>query len=157
MSERRKLSPEEDQRIMGISAMLTLPILLGGAFYVVIYLYAITDLIDINQAILYLFLLVAPISTGFCFAIYEVLFNQKIRGPLIFHLKRFLSRIVILSGFWLFILTVWGVLNLLLSAIISWRYILILSILIPSLALATLAAIPKTRQIIEKFTKGDSL
>jgi len=157
VSRTEKLSQEENQRIMGISAMLTLPILLGGAFYVVIYLHAITNLIDINQAIMYLFLLVAPISTGFCFAIYEVLFSRKIDKTILSHLKRFLSRMIIVSSYFFSVVIIWTVFNFLLSALISWRYILLLTLLASSLTLVILVAIPKTRQIIEKFTKEDNL
>jgi len=142
---------------MGISAMLTLPILLGGAFYVVIYLHAITGIIDINQAIMYLFLLVAPVSTGFCFAIYEVLFSRKIDKTFLFNLKRFLSRMIIVSSYFFSVVVFWTVFTFFLSAIISWKYILLLTLFASSLTLAILVAVPKTRQFIEKFTKGDNL
>jgi len=156
MSTTEKPGQEEEQRIMGISAMLTLPILLGGAFYVVIYLHAITDLIDINQAIMYLFFLVAPVSTGFCFAIYEVLFSRKIDKTFLFHLKRFLSRMIIVLSYFSCVVVLWTAFNFFLSALISWRYLLILSFFIPSVILAIFAAIPKTRRIVAKFTKVSS-
>jgi len=155
MSKAQKLSPEEDQRITGISAILTLPIMIGGAFYVVIYLHAITDLIDINQTIMYLFLLVAPVSTGFFLAVYEGLSSRKIDKTFLFHLKRFLSRTIIASGYFFCVVILWTVSNFFLSALISWRYILIMSFFVPSIILAIFAAIPKTRHLINRLTEGE--
>lgn len=150
MSERRKLSPEEDQRIVGISAMLTLPILLGGAFYVVIYLHAITDLLDISQTIVYLLLLVAPISMGFCFAICEVLYSQRMKSSFGFHFKRFLFRMLVIASYFTFIAGLWFVF----VPFISWRYSVLFSLILASFALAAVSRVPKIRNLLERFGRG---
>ena len=155
MSKARKLSPEEDQLLAGISAMLTLPILLGGILYVAIYLHSVTGLVDINQGITYTFLIVAPVSMGFYLAVYEVLYSRKIKKPLRFHIRRFMSRIVVVIGYFLGFGAVWSAFFFFLSALISLRYILLLTLLTSSSALGLLVALPKTRQMIEKFTKGE--
>jgi len=153
VSTREKPRQEEEQRIMGISAMLTLPVLLGGAIYV-IYLHA-TAAMDFNQGILYIFLLVIPTYLGLCFSIYEVLYSRKIKKPLRFHIKRFTSRTIVAIGYFLGFIALWSIFSFLLSTLISLRYILLLTLLTSSIALALLVALPKTRQMIEKFTKGE--
>jgi hypothetical protein len=153
MSGKQRTSREEDERLMGISAILFLPILIGGSVYLV-YLYA-TDVIDYYQGILYTFLLLVPIYLCLCFAIYEVLFNRRTKKPLLFHFKRFLSRIAIILGYLLCILALWSVLNLYLNQLISWKYILFIAFFTASLMLAILVAIPKTRQLIKKFSSGE--
>lgn len=147
-----RLGQEEEQRVMGISAMLTLPVLLGGAIYVV-YLHAI-DVIDFNQGILYAFLLVVPAYLGLWFSTYEVLSSRKVKKPLRFHIERFVSRMIVATGYSLCFVALWSVFSFFLSTLISRSYIVLLTLLTSTLTLATLVTVPKTRQIIEKFTKG---
>lgn len=153
MSEILKLSREEDERMLGISAILTLPIAIGGIIYFV--LLKANNVISSYEILALYTLLWMPLSTAVYLAIYEVLISRKITKSLQFHFKRFLSRIVVLSGYWLLFLVLWSVLNSFLYQLVSWRYILLFAFFTASVVLAVLVAIPKTRQIIEKFAKGE--
>jgi hypothetical protein len=152
VSEEKRLDRKEDDRLLGIPAVAFLPVLLGGAFYFG-YLY-LTNIIDFNQWVLYASLLVIPAYLCLCFGAYELLFSLKVKKPLVFHLKRFLSRMTIILGLLLGFFGLWSVL-MFLSPIISLKYILLLAAFMASLVLALLVAIPKTRQLIKRFTSGE--
>lgn len=149
----QKLSREEEQRIMGISAMLTLPIATSGIIYFI--LLKTNNVISSYEILALYSILWIPVSTTIYLAAYEVLMSRKIKKPLHFHFRRFLSRTTVLSGYWFLFLVSWSLLNLLLNRLVSWRYILLLAFLTASVFLAVLVVVPKTRLIIEKFTKGE--
>jgi len=143
----------EDQRIMGMSAMLTLPIAIGGIICFV--LLKANNVISSYEILALYTLMWIPASTAVYLATYEVLTSQKIKKSLRFHVKRFLSRIAILSSYWVLLLALWSVFNHFLNQLVSWRYILLFAFFIASVILAILVGIPKTRRIIEKLTKGE--
>jgi len=153
MPERLEPNQEEDQRLIGISAGVTLPVLLGGTVYL-IYLYA-SGVIEYAQGIVYSFLLVYPLSMGLCLAVYEILSSQKIKKPLRFHIKRFISRVIILSSYGLMLAGFWSLYNRLFSGLISSGYILLLALLTSSLTLAALATVPRTRRVINKYIQSE--
>lgn len=153
MSERLELSQEEDQRIIGISAAVTLPVLFGGCIYL-LYLY-VNGVIEYAQGIIYSFLILYPFFMGLCLGVYEILSSRKIKKPLRFHIRRFLSRVVILSSYGLALAGFWSFYSRLFSELISSGYILLLALLTSSLILAVLATVPKTRRIIDKYIRSE--
>jgi hypothetical protein len=152
MSEEQELSREEDERLMGTSAILILPIMIGGVIYI-IYLQA-TNVIHYYEGILYTFLLLAPITMALCFTVYEILFSRKIKKTFKFHFKRFLSHMTLLA-IPLYLTALWGILHFLLSPPMADKHVLLLSAIILLFTLAIVVAIPKTRHLISKLTKGE--
>jgi len=153
MPERLELSREEDQRIIGISAAVTLPVLFGGCVYL-LYLY-VNGVIEYTQGIVYSFLLLYPLFMGLCLGVYEILSSRKIKKPLQFHIKRFMSRVIILSSYGLILAGFWSLYSRLFSELISSGYILLLALLTSSLILAALATVPRTKRIIDKYIKSE--
>jgi MFS family permease len=148
-----KLRREDEEHMMLISGILTLPFLLGGVLYLM-YLY-FNGFVDYNQGILYTFLMLYPLSVGLWLTIHEILISRKIRKPLALHVKRFLFRMGIVSSYAMIFAVFWIVFTSFLLQFVSWRYILILALLASSLSLAILVAIPRTRRIIQRFTSYD--
>lgn len=153
MSVGMKLRREDEEHMMLISGILTLPFLLGGVLYLT-YLY-FNGFVDYNQGILYTFLMLYPLSVGLWLTIHEILISRKIRKPLALHVKRFLFRMGIVSSYAMIFAVFWIVFTSFLLQFVSWRYILILALLASSLSLAILVAIPRTRRIIQRFTSYD--
>lgn len=149
MSKKQRFNPKEDEHIWAIPAALATFISVGGVIYT-IYLKAIGVISD-NVLVLYAFSFWFPFSIAVCFGTYEVLFSVKIKKPFLFHLKRFLFRMTVIFGYMLCFIAFWS----LLSPLTSWKSALLLTLILTSMTLAMLVAIPKTRKLIKKFTEGE--
>lgn len=153
MTKSQTLSPEEDERIIGISAGVAFSALFGGFFYL-FYLY-VNDIIEYTQGIIYSFLILYPLFIGLWVGAYEILSSRRIKKPLQSHIRRFTSRVIILSSYGLMLAGFWSLYSRLLSELISSGYILLLAVLTSSVTLAALATVPRTRRVINKYIKSE--
>jgi uncharacterized membrane protein len=88
--------------------------------------------------------------------IYEVVSSFKVKRPVSFRVKRFLSRTLFAA---IFVLCFYGLSSFfaqLFSTVLRWQYILILSLLTLSLTMLALLQNPKTRRLVKKLTREEN-
>lgn len=150
MVVKEKLTREEEERIWTISAIAIVPILIGSMVYMIALVRP-----SFTMLILYAFSFSLPVSICICCATYEILFSLKVKKPFLFHIKRFLSRMIFVLGFVLAIILFWGVLNLFLSPLISDKNTLLISFVTLTMIVCVFAIISKTRDFLIKFFSGE--
>ena len=87
---------------------------------------------------------------------YEVVSSFKVKRPLLFRVKRFLSRTALASAYILCLYVLWSFFTLLLSSPLKEEYIVLLSLVIASLMMFILVANRRTRPFIKKLTMEES-
>ena len=88
-------------------------------------------------------------------AIFEIVSGFKVKQPILFKIRRFLSRSLFSSGFTLIFYVFWAFFSTLLSPFLSIQYNLLLTLTSCSLLIAGLVRNSKSRRIIRKLTMED--
>lgn len=148
-----KQSFKDDEKIIAIIFIVSLPFLAGSIIYI-IHLKSI-NILPLSDAdlILYMFSL-GLIDLIICFGIYEILCNRRIKKPFTFHFARFSTRTLIITGYFIFIILLWHILNCLLFSLISWRHTLMISCIFAVFALVAIVNIPKIKNFLKKIEEG---
>jgi hypothetical protein len=150
MPTEKSLTREEEERLIALSIIPLIP-LFG---FISFYLLDLTSkgIIPSYQALFgYIILAGTLVLVAGC-GIYEVASSFKVKVPLLFRVKRFLSRALFFSAFVLGFYAFWVFFSLLLSSVLRVEYIVLLSLLSWSLTISILAKNPKTGQFIKKLT-----
>ena len=151
---KERLTPEEERQIWESYLVMVPTCLISIASSLhLVYLNATYTLPA--TIICYMFLLWAPLIAVICFATYEVAVSLRIKQPLSLHIRRFLSRIIFGSGYFLTIFAFWNMLKPFMSPFISDYNILFISFVTLTLIVCILAMIPKTRSLLIKLFSGD--
>lgn len=155
MSTEKRLSREEEERLLGLSIIPLVPVYC----LILVYLVDMTSrgIIPSYQAAISYMLLVAALFLITGCGIYEVASSFKVKVPLSFRVKRFLSRALFFSAFVLGFYAFWSFFSLILSAVLRAEYIVLLSLLSWSLTISILAKNPKIGQFIKKLTKENNI
>jgi len=150
MPTEKHLSQEEQERLIALSIIPLVPV------YCVILVYLVNmtsrGIIPSFQAAISYMLLVAALFLITGCGVYEVLSSFKVKVPVVFRVRRFLSRSLFFSAFMLGFYAFWGFFSLLLSSFLRVEYILLLSLLSMSLTISILAKNPKTGRLIKRLT-----
>lgn len=154
MVVKEKLTPEEEQQIWE-SYLVIVPMGLISIVSIFHMVYLISIYTPLATIILYMFLLWVPLVTGTIAAMYEIAFSLKIKKSFLFHVKRFLSRIIFSSGYSLTIIIFWNVLSSFMSPLMSDQNILLIAGVILTLILCVFIIIPKTRAFLIKLFAGE--
>lgn len=154
MAKEKRLSRKEEERLWIISVVPLVPVLICAGVYIV-HLKSIGVISSVEDAFRYVLLIVALYLVA-GFGVYEVVSSFKVKRPLSFRLKRFLSRAIFASGYILCFYALSSFFGLLFSTVLKWQYILILSLFTLSLAVLALLQNPKTRQFIKKLTQEEN-
>ena len=148
-----RLSREEDERLMALSIIPFIPIFICVVAYFA-HLKSIGVIPTFQTVVQYaLSTMVLCLAAGF--GTYEVVSSFKVKRPLSFRAKRFLSRMALASACFLCIYVLWILLTLLLSSVLNEKYILLLSFVTTALAIFILTMNPSTKRLIKKLTQEE--
>ncbi len=150
MLTEKRLSREEEERLIAWSIVPLVPLLIFFIAYIA-HLKSVGVIASFSEAFQYVLLagaLFLTVSAG----IYEVASSFKVKKPLEFRIKRFLSRTLVASLCVLCFYAFWTFFTLFLSSVLRVEYILLLSLLSMSFALAILVRNPRTGRYIKKLT-----
>lgn len=149
-----RLSREEEERLWILSIVPLVPIVVGVIAYFA-HLKSIGIIPSFQVYVSYgIMLLVLFLAIGA--GIYEVTSSFRVKKPVLFRVKRFLSRLIFASAFAGSLYATWVFLTFLLSSVLSDRSTLVLSLVTLSFLLGVLLSIAKTRWLIKKLTQEDS-
>ena len=153
MATEKRLSREESERLIALSIIPMIPALIFFIAYVA-QLKSMGVIASFSDAFGYVILAATLLLAGGC-GIYEVASSFKVKEPLLFRVRRFLSRTLFFSilmsvyyAFWCFFL-------LLFSSILGVGYIVLLSLVSVSLAAAMLTKNSRILRLIKKLTMED--
>jgi hypothetical protein len=150
MPSDKPLSREEKERLMALSIIPLIPILMLFIVYVA-QLKSMGVIASFSDAFGYV-IIAATLLLAIGCGIYEVASSFKVKEPLLFRIKRFLSRSLFFSAFMLVFYAFWSFFSLLLASVLTVEYIVLLSLLSLSLTFFVLVKNPKTGQFIKKLT-----
>ena len=152
----RKFARDYEGFIWGITAFLMLCIFFAGFLYL-LYLVEIGFTLSFFNLILYMFLLWLPISMVTGFSAFEILSSRKTKKSFLFHVKRFVGRMVLTEILFLLVVAISSVINLL-APFIPQRYlltILVFANLAVSIALCILIKNPRIGHFFSRLEKGE--
>lgn len=154
MPTEKRLTVKEEERLRAISAAPLVPVLCVFIAYLA-NLKSIGVISSFEDAFLYAILAGVFYLFATC-GIYEVASSFKVKRPLLFRVKRFLSRSVFSAASIFCLYLICSYFLMLFSAVMRMQYILILSLFVWALIIATLVRNPKTRRLVKKLTQEEA-
>lgn len=150
MPTEKRLSREEEERLIALSIIPLIPIY----GFISFYLLDLTSrgIIPSYQVLFGYIILAGALWLVTGCGIYEVASSFKVKKSLSFRIKRFLSRSLYISALMLGFYAFWVFLSLLFSSVLRVEYVVLLSLLSWSLTISILAKNPKTGRFIKKLT-----
>lgn len=152
MNENDELSSEEKNRLYGISMIPFFVVLFALSIYFV-YLMENNLLKSIWDVIIQIGLPLIVIGLPVASLTFEFLHHRQIKKPLIFHMKRFTGRVLLILASALSFFCFLAILNVSLSPIVGEEGTFITGILIWLLAFYTV--LTTFREFFKKLDKGD--
>jgi len=154
LSTKERLSREEEERLWIVSIVPLVPVMVGVIAYLA-YLKSNDPFMSFYIYVFYSTLVgICCLAVGV--GIYEVASSFKVKKPLSFRVKRFLSRTALTSAYLLCVYLLWSVLILFSSWFLKEEYTLVLSLFTISLVFSILVRNPKTGRFIKKLTQDDN-
>ncbi|MFX0203045.1 MAG: hypothetical protein ACFFCW_43635 [Candidatus Hodarchaeota archaeon] len=152
----RKFARDYQEFAWGVTAFIMLSVFFGGFLYL-LYLAEIGLTLTFINFILYMFLLLLPISMAIGFFIFEILVGRKIRNPFSFHIKRFVGRMILSETIFLLIVAISSLINLLAPFVPEQHLltILIFANLAVSIALYAMIRNTKIGHFFSRLEKGE--
>jgi hypothetical protein len=149
VSTQKHLSREEEERLIALSIIPFIPILLFFVAHVA-QLKSMGAIASFSDALGYVILAATLLLATAC-AVYEVASSFKIKEPLSFRVKRFLSRALFFSAGMSCFYAFWFFYSSFLLPVLRVEYVVLLSLLSMSLTYFILVKNPKTRRLIKKL------
>lgn len=149
----KKFARNYDEFAFGVSLFLTLSAFFGGLLYLAGKGFALSFFSFVS----YLFLLCLPVSWVLGLLAFEILLGRKTDRPLLFHVKRFVSRMVLLGFCLLLVLGLFSGMYLLVPFVPDNHLIIVLAIatLVATIVIYVMTRNPKIRAFFSSLEKGE--